>query len=204
MKNKFFIITFSTIILLVLGIVLYFFYFLPSPSTQIITDSEGNTRLINALRTEPDFSSDTYDSALIFYGTVTEINSAPEQILNHNQKYTITIQKPIKGDKNIETVEVYALGGGDNVIIEHQEKMNLKIGDTGIFFLGWMPQDQGFYTFFGGPRGVLVETDGKIKDWDNKTVTTNNFIKEIEKVLKKEDVRPEQKTLGDMLEEVGY
>lgn len=202
MKNK---ITFAGFVVLAILLILFLLYsfFSSTPSTQIVTDSDGNGVLVNALRTEPDFTNDTYDSSMIVYGTVTDINNAPEQVLRHNQKYTIRIDKLIKGDERQEFVDVYALGGDDRVVIENQEKIGLSVGDIGVFFLDWMPQGEGFYTFFGGPRGALVENNGRVRNWEGRFVDVNQFINDVEKVLDTKDTRLKVKTLGEMMEEIG-
>lgn len=202
MKTKSIIAVLGVVVIISIIFFLYFF-FTTSPSAQIITDSNGNGFLVNALRTEPDFNKDTYDSSMIFYGTVVATDTAPEQILRHNQKYTIEVKRLIKGDEALEFVDVYALGGDDRVVIDDREKINLPLGDTGVFFLDWMPQVEGFYTFFGGPRGALVENNGRVRNWEGRSVDVNRFMNDIEDVLNAKDTRPKVKTLVEMMKGIG-
>ncbi|MBN1585562.1 hypothetical protein JW899_04320 [Candidatus Uhrbacteria bacterium] len=160
---------------------------------------DGTRLLVNALRTEPDFRVDTLDSSMIVQGEVIAVDELSDQPLSHNTRITISVDQLIKGDDVSETIEVYALGGGGVEVVGDNEKIGLVAGDVGIFFLGWMPVSEGFYTFFGGSRGVYVEKDAHIRNWGGKSIKTDRFVREIEKVLADPDDREHQKTLGEMI-----
>tara|TARA_B100000378_G_scaffold268972_1_gene256601 strand:+ start:95 stop:706 length:612 start_codon:yes stop_codon:yes gene_type:complete len=172
-------------------------------SNPSITDQGGDSKLlVSALRTEPDFVNDTRDSAAIMRGTVVKISTDPEQVLNHTKKITLSIDTPVKGLEGQRSVEVYTFADSESLIIEEHEKIALEVGDSGVFFLDWMPQADGFYTLFGGPRGALLERDGYVRDWNGETVDINSFLERIQEVLRTPDTRPSPETLGDQIDEL--
>lgn len=172
-----------------------------SSSPQTTSSSTSNVTFVSALRAEPNPINDTHDAKAIIYGSVIRTDEAPEQLLNHKQRFSIQVKESIKGVPEQSVVEVFTLSENNTAKISDDEKTNLSIGDTGVFFLDWIPQGEGFYALFGGPRGAFIENNGRVRDWDGQLVNTNDFIKSIETILNTTDDRPVVKTLGEMIEE---
>lgn len=179
-------------------------YFSTNNSVKISKTQDGTFLLVNTLRTAPDFAMDTQRASAIIRGKVISIETLDTPISGRSTRIIIGITGQVKGLDGAKTVEVLAYNKNPSIRVEDSEIPDVSIGDTGVFYLDWIPAQTGFYEFFGGSRGALVDRGGFVQGWNDAQVSTETLISRIQESLSASTNTAKPQTLGEQLRDAGY